>query len=141
MSVPLVLDSAGLDGLARSPSEALRAILAEAHRRDRDVLVPAPVVAEVARGRDRTAAVESALAHRAGAAASVTVVDVDLSAAKQIGAILHAADAGSEDFVDGSVIAVCAAAGGGLVITSDPDDIRRLSEALPATRIAIRRAN
>ena len=142
MTAPLVLDSAGLDELAGQPSVAIRALLAEALRRDRDVLVPAAVCAELARGRDRTAAVESVLARRPGAdAPAVTVVDLDLDAAKQVGAILHALGAGSEDLVDASVVAVCAMSGGGMVVTGDPDDIGRLAQAVPMVRIVTRSPN
>ena len=39
--VPLVLDAAGLDALsAARPTEMMRALLAEAHRRSREVLAP-----------------------------------------------------------------------------------------------------
>lgn len=55
MTVPLVLDAAGLEAMgAQNPPQRLRALLAEAHRRGRGVLVPAVVCAEVARGVART---------------------------------------------------------------------------------------
>lgn len=38
------------------------------------------------------------------------------------------------------VVAVCARRGGGLVITSDPDDIARLAAAVPAARVVTRQA-
>lgn len=142
MTLPLVLDSAGLDGLAATrPPDLLRALLAEAWRRERDVLVPAVVAAEVCRGAARTRRVEAALArHRpdAGQRPPATVVETDLALAKRVGAVLHGARAGSADVVDAHVVAVCAGAGGGLVVTSDPDDIARLSAAVPSARIVTR---
>lgn len=61
--LPLVLDAAGLDALsARRPPDRLRGLLAEAHRRGREVLAPTLACAEVARGRARTRALEAALA-------------------------------------------------------------------------------
>lgn len=142
MSVPVVLDAAGLNAMGTaSPPEALRALLTEAHRRGRGVLVPAVVCAEVARGVARTRRMEQALARRTGPAggrSAATVVATDLAVAKQVGAVLHAAQAGSADIVDAHVVAVCVPHGGGVVITSDPGDIQRLSAAVPHVRVVTR---
>jgi hypothetical protein len=48
--------------------------------------------------------------------------------------------AGSADLADAHVVAICARRGGGLVITSDPDDIARLAVAVPAARVVTRPA-
>jgi predicted nucleic acid-binding protein len=142
MTLPLVLDSAGLDALAEpAPPTAFRALLREALERDRDVLVPSVACAEICRGADRTRRVEAAVArHRPtrGQRPPVTLVDTDFALARQVGAILHGARSGSVDIVDAHVVAVCARAGGGLVITSDPDDIVRLAAATPSARIVTR---
>lgn len=144
MTSPLVLDSAGLDALAATlPPPALRALLHEALERDRDVLVPAVVCAEVCRGAARTRRVEAAVArHRPtrGQRPPVTLVDTDFGLARQVGAVLHGAGATSADVVDAHVVAVCARHGGGLVVTSDPDDIARLAAAVPSARIVTRTA-
>ncbi|MFE6919664.1 hypothetical protein ACFVAV_01325 [Nocardia sp. NPDC057663] len=55
-----------------------------------------------------------------------------------VGAVLHGAQAGSRYLVDAHVVALCARYGGGLVITSDPDDIRHLAAAVPSARIIVR---
>lgn len=144
MTLPLVLDADGLDALAASPPpEALRALLEEAWRRDRDVLVPAVVCAEVCRGTARTRAVESAVARRATPLrqrAAVEVVPTDFALARQVGAILYAAGADTEDMVDAHVVATCVGYGGAMVVTADPDDIERLAEAVPSVRIVTRPA-
>jgi predicted nucleic acid-binding protein len=144
VTLPLVLDAAGLDALcATTPTAALRALLREAHERGRDVLLPTLVCAEVCRGVARTRRVETALArHRPtqGQRPPVTLVDTDFALARQVGAILDAVGASSEDVVDAHVVAVCARRGGGLVVTSDPDDIARLSAAVPSARIIARSA-
>lgn len=137
--MPIILDGAGLSEVASAhPSDGFRGLLAEAVVRGRDVLVPAVVVAEVARGLGRTRAVESALA-RAGVF-RITVVDTDLGLAKQVGAILHAADSGSIDLVDAHVVAAAMPFGGAIIITSDPGDIHRLAGTAPGLRIVTRRA-
>jgi predicted nucleic acid-binding protein len=141
--LPLILDSAGLDALTSGrPSSLLRAYLAEASRRGREVVCPTLVCAEIARGRARTRALESAV-HRhekaAGELPAVRLVDTDFAMARQVGAILDAAHSGSEDVVDAHVVAVALPHGGGLVLTSDPDDILRLAEAVPAVRLRVAR--
>lgn len=139
IGLPLVLDAAGLDALAGPrPPDGLRALLAEAHRRGREVLAPTLVCAEVARGRARTRAVESAVARHDKARSerpALRLVDTDFTLARQVGAILEATGSGSERMVDAHVVAVCLPAGGGLVVTSDPDDIAALAAAAPAARI------
>jgi predicted nucleic acid-binding protein len=142
MTLPVVLDAEGLDALASpSPPTAFRALLREALDRGRDVLVPAVVCAEACRGGSRTQRIETALArHRPtrGQRPPVTVVDTNFALARQVGAVLHGAGAGSADLADAHVVAVCARHGGGLVITSDPDDIARLAAAVPAARVVTR---
>jgi predicted nucleic acid-binding protein len=144
MTLPVVLDADGLDALADpSPPSLFRALLREALDRGRDVLVPAVVCAEACRGPARTRRVETALArHRPtrGQRPPVAVVDTDFVLARQIGAVLHGAGARSADLADAHVVAVCARRGGGLVITSDPEDIARLAAAVPAARVVTRPA-
>ena len=139
--VPLVLDAAGLDAVSSMrPSEMIRALLAEAHRRGREVITPALVCAEVARGPKRTRTLESAVSrhdrHR-GERPPIRLVDTDFPLARQVGAILHASRSDSAQIVDAHVVAVCIPAGGGLVVTSDPDDILTLATAAPAVRIRV----
>lgn len=43
--------------------------------------------------------------------------------------------------VEAHVVAVCVPPGGGLVVTSDPDDIAELASAVPAARIRTARVS
>lgn len=138
---PLVLDAAGLDAIAGArPSETFRALLAEAHGRGREVIAPTVVCAEIARGAARTRALEAAVArhdrHR-GEQPPIRLIDTDFALARQVGNILASTRSGSDRIVDAHVVAVCLPAGGGLVVTSDPDDIARLASAVPAVRIRV----
>lgn len=143
MTTPLVLDSDGLAALSTShPPEALRAYLEEAHRLGRDVIVPAVVCAEVCRGIERTRRVEAAIARTARRGrAPVTITLTDFDMARQVGAILHASGAGTQDMVDAHVVAACVPHGGGLVVTADPNDIDRLAASVPSIRIVTRSAH
>ncbi len=135
---PVVLDAGGLEAACeRTPSGAVRALLRTAWADGRDVLVPAVVCAEACRGAARTRRVEAALARFRP---PLSVVNTDFALARQVGAVLHGAAAGSQDMVDAHVVAVCALHGGGLVITSDAGDIDRLAQAVPAVRIVTRPA-
>jgi predicted nucleic acid-binding protein len=137
--LPLVLDAAGLDALTTPhPPDQLRALLAEAHGRGRSVIVPTLVCAELARGRTRTRALETAVARHdraRGERPALKLIDTDFGLARQVGTILEASGLGSEHVVDAHVVAVCVPAGGGLVVTADPDDISLLAAAVPAARI------
>lgn len=144
MTLPVVLDSAGLDALAGPrPSAAFRALLGEAWDRGRAVLVPSLVCAEVCRTAARARAVEAALGRHdraAGEWPAVQVVDTTFDLARSVGAILARSRSGTADIVDAHVVAVAARHGGGLVVTSDPADIARLADAVPAARILTRPA-
>ena len=138
-----MLDAAGLDAMcATRPSDMIRALLADAHRRGREVVVPTVVCAEVARGTARTRALETTVArhdrHR-GEQPPLRLVDTDFVLARQVGAILHATGSGSDRIVDAHVVAVCVPAAGGLVVTTDFDDIAALAAAIPAARIRLTR--
>jgi hypothetical protein len=54
---------------------------------------------------------------------------------------MAASRSGSERIVDAHVVAVCLPAGGGLVVTSDPDDIAALAAAVPAVRVRVTAAS
>lgn len=138
-SLPLVLDAAALAALTQPrPPDQLRALLQEAANRRREVVVPTIVCAEVARGRARTRSLEAAIRRHdtaRGEQPALRLVDTDFDLARQVGSILEASSSGSERIVDAHVIAVCVPEGGGLVVTSDPDDISALAGAVPAVRI------
>jgi predicted nucleic acid-binding protein len=122
MSRCLVLDAEALCALAgkRSPRQSeVRAAL----RRRVDVIVPAVVLAELYRGSRRNAFVDACLARETG----LMVRSTDRALARLVGTVLASARASSALIVDAHVIAAAVEAGGGVVLTSDPDDLRRLA--------------
>jgi predicted nucleic acid-binding protein len=144
--LPIVLDSAALSDLSapgvRGPSPFLWSALDQAWSDERDVLVPAVVCAEVCRGVARTRRVESLLARhdpQRKQRSPIRVVDTNFSLARLVGTVLDASRAGSEDLVDAHLVAVCVARGGGLIVTSDPLDLQRLSAPFVGVRIVVRR--
>lgn len=143
--LPVVLDAAGLSESAspgkRGPDRSLFGLLDHAWAIGREILVPAVVCAEVCRGVARTRQVESFLArHSLGRKqqSPIRIVDTDFSLARLVGTVLESSKAGSQDIVDAHVVAVCVSRGGGLIVTSDPDDLHRLSAPFIGTRIVIR---
>jgi predicted nucleic acid-binding protein len=142
VTLPLVLDAEGLDAICDPhPTPVIRALLREVLMRNREVLVPAVVCAEICRGVARTRRVETVVSRQGhGRWHAVRVVSTDFMLARQVGAVLHGAGAGSRDMVDAHVVAVCAVYGGGLVVTADEEDIQRLAAAVPSARVVTRQA-
>ena len=101
----------------------VRAAMVAAVRLSREVVVPAVVLAELFRGPRFNAAVDSCLARESAIDVAVT----DRQMAKMVGGILGAADASSNDLADAHCVAVAVQAGGGVVLTGDDTDLRRLS--------------
>lgn len=103
--------------------------------------MPAVVCAEVCRGVARTRRVETLVSrkpHDHPWQRPVAIVPTDFDMARLVDAILHGAQVGSRYLSDAHVVALCSRYGGGLVITSDPDDIRQLAAAVPSARIIVR---
>lgn len=125
----LVLDAEALSSLARrGPNErTVRAALMAALAETSDVVVPAAVLAEPYRGGGHDQAVDACLAREGG----IAVAPTDRSLARRIGHLLAATACGSEHHVDAAVIAVCAAAGGGVVLTENLGDLAELSGGSP----------
>lgn len=122
----VVLDAEALSALAGRASNRqreVRAALTAAARLDTDVIVPALVLAELYRGTKRNAWVDACLSREVGLRVRAT----DRALARLVGSILAAARSGSALIVDAHVVAVTVEAGGGLVLTGDPSDLRRLA--------------
>lgn len=115
----LVLDSEGLSKTAAGDERAA-AYVKKALLEQGRVVVPAIVIAEVLRGGARDAKVHRALKQ-------TNIVDITGGVARAAGEILG--DVGSDKTVD-AVVAIVAADQGGrvVVLTSDPDDLRLLTE-------------
>ena len=114
----LTLDAGALIGLERS-SRRVIALLARAEEVGAELIVPAPVIAHVARNPARQVRLMRLL--RQPACRSVAL---DRADATLVGRLLAAT--GTSDIADGHV-AICATRSGYVVVTSDPDDLRRLA--------------
>jgi predicted nucleic acid-binding protein len=120
-----VLDSEALSALARPNERGItakraQAVLEAVERRGGVAHVPAPILAEVSRG-SRHPSVARVLA-------ATVVVPTDRNIAERAGALLERHQLGSCHAVDAFVVATAAAIGNAVVLTTDPDDLRRLAE-------------
>jgi predicted nucleic acid-binding protein len=124
-----VLDSEGLSAVARNDSEDVRAVLAASREGGAPVLVPAAVLAETLFGDQRDARTNRVLKR-------LQVVSTTEPIARAAAELKRRADmTGVEATIDAIVVATSAAVGGGVVVTSDVDDIRKLAEGAFGVRI------
>ena len=124
----LVLDAEALSALAGRPGrrkQEVRAALRAAIKFGRVVAVPAVILAELYRGPRHNQLVDACLSRETG----IRVCSTDRVLARLVGGVLAAADAGSEHLADAHVIAVAVDFGGGVALTTDPDDLGRLANA------------
>jgi predicted nucleic acid-binding protein len=124
----VALDAGALSALAGPPtrrSREVRAALRAAHRLNRRVVVPAVVLAELYRGSRHNHLVDALLSRETG----IQVRDTDRPFARLVGGVLTAARAGSVLLADAHVVAAAVEAGGGIALTTDPDDLGRLAAA------------
>ena len=91
----------------------------------------ASVRAALYRGGGHDQAVDACLARQGG----IDVVPTDERLARAVGHLLAGAGAGSEHHVDATVVATCGAAGGGLVLTGDVDDLAALAAQTPSIEV------
>ena len=134
MNSSVVLDNAALAGLAGGPStekKAVRAAMTAAVRLRRGVVVPAVVLAELYRGRHHNQVVDACLSRETG----LTVRDTDRPLARTVGGILAAAGKGSAEMVDAHVVAAAVESGGGVCLTSNPDDLSVLAAPYPNVQV------
>jgi predicted nucleic acid-binding protein len=98
--------------------------MVRAKARSASIVVPTAVVAQAVRGGARQADLRRFLAD-----SYLRFVGLDYPTALEIGSLLGGA--GTADVVDANVV-VCARRHGGCpVVTSDPDDLRKLDSTLP----------
>ncbi|MEZ5383362.1 MAG: hypothetical protein R2754_16390 [Microthrixaceae bacterium] len=97
--------------------------MTSAWRLNREVIVPAVVLAELYRGSGRSQLVDAALSREVG----VVVRSTDRQLARMVGGVLVASGRGSEYLADAHVVAVAVESGGGLILTGDPTDMVALS--------------
>jgi predicted nucleic acid-binding protein len=125
----VVLDSEGLWAVARNDSEDARAVLAASSRAGVPVLVPTVVLAETLFGDGRDARVNQALK-------KLQVVPVTDAVARSAATLKRIAGmVGVAATIDAIVVATAAGAGGGVVLTSDIDDLRALASGAAGVRI------
>jgi predicted nucleic acid-binding protein len=126
VSLVLVLDAAALSSLGNqrgSTFKEVRAALEAARRLERDVVVPAVILAELYRGPRHNQTVDACLSRET----AIQVRDTDRQFARLVGGVLTAAKTGSKDMADAHVVAAAIDAGGGVIITGDEIDLKRLS--------------
>lgn len=97
-------------------------VLERARERGATVSIPAGVLGQVWRGGARQARVARLLSDR-----TVEIVDLDTDEALAAGRLCGIA--GTSDVIDASVV-ICATRRRTAVLTSDPDDLRRLDSSI-----------
>jgi predicted nucleic acid-binding protein len=123
----LTLDSGAVVALSRGEQRA-RAFLQRAIELDAEICVPVVVLAETLRGGPSDASVHRVV-NLAGESKPTTS-----AIGRRAGEILGRT--GRSDTVDALVVAEADLAGGGQILTGDPDDLQVLASAIPS--IAIR---
>lgn len=125
----VVLDSEGLWAVARNDSDDARAVLAASSQAGVPVLVSAATLAETLFGDERDARANQVLK-------KIEVAPVtDLIARSAARLKRLAGMTGVAATVDAVVVATSEAVGGGVILTSDPADIRALANCVSDRRI------
>jgi predicted nucleic acid-binding protein len=130
VSRALILDSEALSALGGRTSrrqEEVRAAMRAAALRNRDIMVPAVVLAELYRGQGHNQMVDACLARETG----ILVRDTDRPLARLVGGVLSGAKADSRFLADAHVVAAAVEVGGGVVLTGDGDDLAMLAAPYP----------
>lgn len=126
MSPVLVLDAEALSSIARQRGPRFQEVYAavEAARRlRRHIVTPAVTLAELYRGPGHNQIVDSCLSRETW----VDIRDTDRAFARFVGGVLAAARADSSEIADAHVVAAAVQAGGGVILTGDAIDLKRLS--------------
>jgi predicted nucleic acid-binding protein len=118
----LILDSGAVIGLARGDQRA-RTFLARALEMDASVEIPVVVVAETIRGGPRDAPIHRILK------AVGSVPEAREAHGRTAGRLLGAARSAST--IDALIVAHAAEAGGGQILTGDPEDLGLLAAPHP----------
>lgn len=125
----VVLDSQGLRAVTKNDDEDARAVLAASSRSGRPVIVPAAVLAETLFGDERDARVNQVLK-------KIEIVPVTDAIARSAAKLKRLArKSGVASTIDAIVVATAEAVGGGVILTSDPADIRALADVVTDARI------
>lgn len=133
----LVLDAEAVTALVEHGHRGRRQVrraMEAAQRLRQDVCIATVTLAELYRGARRSKSLDALLAREGGA---VLLRDTDRALARLVGSLLSEAGVGSDQLADAHPVAVAVEAGGGVVVTSDPNDLARL--ASPYRTVAIER--
>lgn len=122
-----------LGGPSSRRQAEVRAAMEAARRLQREVIVPAVILAELYRGPGRNQMVDSCLARETG----LLIRNTDRALARLVGGVLAGAGAGSADLADAHTVATAIETGGGVVLTSDPQDVNRLAAPYPNVHVAV----
>ncbi|MGH8774189.1 MAG: PIN domain-containing protein [Jiangellaceae bacterium] len=117
----MTLDTGALIAIERR-HRFVTALLDAAERHGRSISIPAGVLAQAWRGGGRQVRLSPMLA-----SSGTVIVALDEPAARASGVLC--ALTGTADVIDASVV-ICAAQRGDVVVTSAPDDLRRLAPSL-----------
>lgn len=135
MSRVLVLDAEALSSLARQRGphfREVRAAIEAARQLNREVITPAVILAELYRGRGHNQIVDACMSRES----FIGVRDTDREFARYVGGVLTTAQADSHDIADAHAVAVAVEAGGGVILTADANDLKRLAAAYPNIHVA-----
>jgi predicted nucleic acid-binding protein len=123
----LVLDAEAVSVLIQRGSTGRRTVqqaMEAARRLRREVAVATVTLAELYRGPGRSQALDSLLAREQE---EIFLRDTDRQLARLVGSILAEASLSSEQMADAHVVAVAVEDGGGVVLTGDEEDLKRLA--------------
>lgn len=118
----LILDSGAIIALSRDDPRA-RALLASAWQAGVDVSIPSMALAETVRGTAKDAPVNQIIK------AIGEVTSVGEVTGRVAGVLLGAAK--SSQTIDAVIVATAIEAGGGVIVTGDPDDLSALADGHP----------
>lgn len=124
----IVLDAEAVNALVQPGHPARRHIrhsLEAARRLGRQVTIATVTLAELYRGTGRNRSLDALLAREEPQ--GLLLRDTDRRLARLVGALLAQAGLGSDHLADAHAVAVAVEAGGGVVLTADPDDLNRLA--------------
>jgi predicted nucleic acid-binding protein len=125
----VVLDSEGLWAVARNDSDDARAVLAASSQAGVPVLVSAATLAETLFGDERDARVNQVL-KKIQVAPVTDLIARSAARLKQLAGMTGVAAT-----IDAVVVATSETVGGGVILTSDPADIRVLADCVSDRRI------
>jgi hypothetical protein len=129
--IGLTLDAGALIALEKG-SAVVKSVLRDADARGYPIAIPAGALAQAWRDGKKQAVLARYLRAGSGGAGAPTVEPLHQRAARQAGELC--ALTGTSDVVDASVV-LCAWRHGHAVVTSDPDDLRKLAPGLPLIAI------